>query len=306
MERQPTSPGPDDTSPSITELRAHIADLESQLAQRGQALAALHERNAELQAVIDQVPYAIYWKDRNLVYRGANRRFAMDLDFGSPETLLGRTDADLPWQASEIAAFEAIDRRVLASQQPEYDDQETVIHPNGTQEWFETYKLPLVDASGALIGVLATYNNITARKRAEATIDAQATLLQELSTPVIPITDQVLVVPLIGSIDSRRAQQVITAVLEQLASSHAQVVFLDITGVPIIDTQVAHALLQTSQAVRLLGARLVLTGIRPEVAQALVGLGVELGSIVTYSTLQRGLADTASLRAAFTRAAKLG
>src|SRR5581483_10834007 len=134
------------------------------------------------------------------------------------------------------------------------DDDETVIHPNGTQEWFETYKLPLVDASGKLIGVLATYNNITARKRAEATVDAQATLLQELSTPVIPITDQVLVLPLVGAIDSRRAQQVLAAVLDQLAASHAQIVFLDITGVPIIDTQVAHALIQTSQAVQLLGA----------------------------------------------------
>jgi rsbT co-antagonist protein RsbR len=300
MEPQLNSAEPNDSNGTAAELRTRISSLEQALAERDQALAALQEQNGQLQAVINQIPYAIYWKDRDLVYRGANRRFTSDLNLGSPDTLIGRTDANLPWQPEEIAAFEAIDRRVLATREPEYDDQETVIHSDGTQEWFETYKLPLVDASGALIGVLASYNNITARKRAEATVAAQATLLQELSTPVIPITDQVLVLPLIGAIDSRRAQQVLEAVLEQLAASHAEVIFLDITGVPIIDTQVAHALIQTGQAVRLLGARLVLTGIRPEVAQALVGLGVELGSVVTYSTLQRGLADTAVLRTALT------
>jgi rsbT co-antagonist protein RsbR len=304
MQPQPPLTTPADSHTSNGDLLARIANLEQALRERDTTIAKLSEQNAQLQAVIDHIPYAIYWKDRDLVYRGANRRFVADLDLGPPDAIIGRTDADLPWQAAEVAAFEAIDRRVLATQKPEYDDNETVIHPNGIQEWFETYKLPLVDASGKLIGVLATYNNITARKRAEATVDAQATLLQELSTPVIPITDQVLVLPLVGAIDSRRAQQVLAAVLDQLAASHAQIVFLDITGVPIIDTQVAHALIQTSQAVQLLGARLVLTGIRPEVAQALVGLGVELGAIVTYSTLQRGLADVPSLRALLSRAGK--
>ncbi|KPV46758.1 hypothetical protein SE17_43015, partial [Kouleothrix aurantiaca] len=71
----------------------------------------------------------------------------------------------------------------------------------------------------------------------------------------------------------------------------ARAVLLDITGVPVIDTQVAHTLIRTGQAVQLLGARMILTGIRPEIAQALVGLGVELSSMITYSTLQRGLAE---------------
>jgi anti-anti-sigma factor len=141
------------------------------------------------------------------------------------------------------------------------------------------------------------YEDITAQKQAEAErarwqeeiIRTQAAALAELSTPLIPITDNVMVMPLIGTVDSRRAQQVIDSLLEGVAASRAQTAILDITGVPVVDTQVANALLQAAQAVKLLGAQVVLTGIRPEVAQTLVGLGVDLTGIVTRSTLQNGI-----------------
>jgi rsbT co-antagonist protein RsbR len=100
----------------------------------------------------------------------------------------------------------------------------------------------------------------------------------------------VVVLPLIGTVDSRRAQQVMETLLEGVATSRAQVAILDITGVVVVDTQVADALVRAAQAVKLLGAQVVLTGIRPEVAQTLVGLGVDLSGIVTRSTLQSGIA----------------
>jgi PAS domain S-box-containing protein len=124
----------------------------------------------------------------------------------------------------------------------------------------------------------------------ERIIQAQAAALAELSTPVIPISDQVIVMPLIGAIESARARQVLETLLHGIERSRARVAILDITGVPLVDTQVAKSLLVAAQAVRLLGARIVLTGIRPEVAQTLVGLGVDLGDIVTRSTLQSGIA----------------
>jgi PAS domain S-box-containing protein len=141
-------------------------------------------------------------------------------------------------------------------------------------------------------------HDLTERKREaeerarlqERIIQAQAAALAELSTPVIPISDHILVMPLIGAIDSDRARQVLEALLHGIERSRAQVAILDITGVPLVDTQVAKSLLVAAQAVRLLGARVVLTGIRPEVAQTLVGLGVDLGDIVTHSTLQNGIA----------------
>jgi rsbT co-antagonist protein RsbR len=99
-----------------------------------------------------------------------------------------------------------------------------------------------------------------------------------------------MVMPLIGAIDSNRAQQVIETLLAGVASSGATSAILDITGVQIVDTQVANALLRAAQAVKLLGARVVLMGIRPEIAQTLVGLGLDLSGIVTRATLQSGIA----------------
>jgi rsbT co-antagonist protein RsbR len=100
----------------------------------------------------------------------------------------------------------------------------------------------------------------------------------------------VVVMPLIGTLDSRRTQQVIDALLSGIATSRAQVAILDITGVPIVDTQVANAIIRGAQSVKLLGAQVVLTGIRPEVAQTLVGLGADLSGLVTHSSLQSGIA----------------
>ena len=147
-------------------------------------------------------------------------------------------------------------------------------------------------------GMVCVLRDITEQKQSEMErnrlqdeiIQAQAAALAELSTPLIPINDQVMVMPLIGSIDSRRIQQVLDTLLSGIAASHASVVILDITGVPVVDTQVANALVRAAQSVKLLGASVVLTGIRPEVAQTLVGLGANLSNIITRGTLQSGIA----------------
>jgi rsbT co-antagonist protein RsbR len=126
----------------------------------------------------------------------------------------------------------------------------------------------------------------------EAVIRAQEATLAELSTPLLAISDKVLVMPLIGIIDTRRAQQVIETLLSGVTERRAAYVILDITGVSVVDSHVANALMSAAQAVRLLGARVILTGIRPEVAQTLVGLGVDLSSIMTKASLQSGIAAT--------------
>lgn len=124
----------------------------------------------------------------------------------------------------------------------------------------------------------------------EQIIDAQRTALRELSSPLIPIADNVVLMPLIGSIDSARAQQVMETLLDGVAQHRADVAILDITGVRVVDTQVANALVHAAQAIRLLGARVVLTGIGPSMAQTLVSLGIELSHIVTRGSLQSGIA----------------
>jgi rsbT co-antagonist protein RsbR len=123
----------------------------------------------------------------------------------------------------------------------------------------------------------------------EQVIAAQQSALRELSTPLIPVSDNVVIMPLIGTIDTGRAQQVMETLLEGVAQHQAELAILDITGVSVVDTQVAQALVSAAQAVRLLGARVMLTGIGPQIAQTLVQLGVDLSSINTRGSLQAGI-----------------
>ncbi len=156
----------------------------------------------------------------------------------------------------------------------------------------------LKDEAGKVLGWLSQTEDVSAQVQAEAErlalqeqiIEGQQAALRELSTPIIPITDGVIAMPLIGAIDSNRAQQVIEGLLTGVAELGATTAILDITGVPVVDTQVANALLRAAQAVKLLGAQVIITGIRPEVAQTLVGLGLDLSSITTLATLQSGIA----------------
>ncbi|NTW03557.1 MAG: STAS domain-containing protein [Oscillochloris sp.] len=127
-------------------------------------------------------------------------------------------------------------------------------------------------------------------RQQEEIIRVQAAAIDELSTPLIPLSENVVVMPLIGMIDSRRAQQVLETLLQGISASSAEYAILDITGVPVVDTQVANALAHAATAVKLLGAQVILTGIRPEVAQTIVGLGMQFEQIVTRSTLQSGIA----------------
>lgn len=127
----------------------------------------------------------------------------------------------------------------------------------------------------------------------EASLQVQQQLHQavlELAVPVIPVSDEALVVPLSGVIDSERARQFIHSVLQSLEQSRARFLIIDLTGVAVIDTYAAVVLLQVAQAARLIGAETILAGIRPEVAQTLVGLEIDLSDLRTVATLQSALA----------------
>ncbi len=126
----------------------------------------------------------------------------------------------------------------------------------------------------------------------KAAHEAQQRLLatvRELSTPIIPVLDRVLVMPLVGAIDTGRSQQIIETLLSAITTHDAEVVIIDITGVSVMDTSVANHLLQATRAASLLGAQCVLVGITPEVAQTIVHLGVDLYGLVTMSDLQSGV-----------------
>ncbi len=119
--------------------------------------------------------------------------------------------------------------------------------------------------------------------------ERQAAAIRELSSPVIRVHDRVLLLPLVGTIDSYRAQQVMESALMGIGAEQARVLILDIAGVAVVDTQVADHLLKTTAAVRLLGAQTILTGISPQVARTFVELGVDLSALHTRNKLSDGL-----------------
>lgn len=124
-------------------------------------------------------------------------------------------------------------------------------------------------------------------------IELQRGLIRDLSVPVIPISSSTLVMPLVGSLDSARLQQIQEQSLQAVERTSARTLVLDVTGVPIVDSQVAQGLLNVVQACRLLGARTILVGIRPEVAQAMVSVGIDLSAVRTFATLQSALGQLA-------------
>lgn len=126
-------------------------------------------------------------------------------------------------------------------------------------------------------------------KTREEIIAAQAEQLLELSTPVVKLWDGVVGVPLVGTLDSARTQVVMEKLLQSLLDQNAGHAIVDITGVPSVDTQVAQHLLKTVVAARMMGAECTISGIRPQIAQTIVALGIEFGDITTKATLADAL-----------------
>jgi anti-anti-sigma regulatory factor/HAMP domain-containing protein len=135
------------------------------------------------------------------------------------------------------------------------------------------------------------------RSRLQGEVVLAQEAIVQLSTPLISIDDFTIVMPLIGVLDNQRAQQMLEVLLHGVEKARARVVILDITGVALVDEQVARALLSAARAVRLLGAQVVLTGVRPEVAQGLVSTGADLSDFVTYSAMRDGIAYSLQRRA---------
>lgn len=140
-----------------------------------------------------------------------------------------------------------------------------------------------------LLDQLGLFSIESYQKTREAIIMRQQQEMLELSTPVVQIWDGILAVPLIGTLDSGRTQVVMETLLQQIISTESEIAIIDITGVPAVDTLVAQHLLKTIAAARLMGADCIISGIRPEIAQTIVHLGVDLSSVNTKATLAGAL-----------------
>ncbi len=179
---------------------------------------------------------------------------------------------------------------VLALKRPIFDALQRQAKSSGLEG-----QIDVIWTTSAIVDRMAQWTVSTYQKTREEIIVRQQHELMELSTPVIKLWDGVLAVPVIGTLDSSRAQMVMESLLERLVETGSQLAIIDITGVPTVDTLVAQHLMKTVTAIRLMGAESIISGIRPQIAQTIVHLGIDLQGIITKSTLADALATAMRL-----------
>ena len=190
---------------------------------------------------------------------------------------LSRTRAAQGYTPTETATFVfSLKQPILAALQDERGDAPDLI----AQSW----------AVNVLLDKLGLFTFESFQKKREEIIARQQVEMLELSTPVVQLWDGVLALPLIGTLDSGRTQTVMESLLQSIQATRSRMAIIDITGVPAVDTLVAQHLLKTVAATRLMGASCVVSGVRPQIAQTMVHLGVSLEGVTTKATLADALA----------------
>jgi PAS domain S-box-containing protein len=186
----------------------------------------------------------------------------------------------------------------VAHQTPNVTYENRTIHQQTGQVYHLLWTINLsYNEAGEFIAARSIARNITAKKQAEAErsrqqeelIKAQQAAIQQLSTPIIPVMDQIIVLPLVGNLDSNRARNLMRVLLKGISQHRAKIVILDITGVTDVDTHVVAHLDKTIQAARLKGTRPIITGISDAVAEAIIDLGINWHGVETLRDLQSGL-----------------
>jgi len=252
-----------------------------------QGQADLQQQVALFRQLFDAIPTPIFYKDAQGVYLGCNHAFEAATGQKRDE-IVGKTVYDIsPGDLAE--RYHQADVELIEQQGTQVYESE-IQYADGSRHNVIFHKAVFYRPDGTPGGMVGTILDITERKQAEMLLEEQARALHEISTPLLRISDTTLLMPIVGAIDSNRAQQIMETLLEGIAEQQSDIAILDITGVQMVDTQVADALIRTAQAVRLLGASVILTGIGATMAQTLVQLGVDLGDLTTHGTLQAGIA----------------
>ena len=188
-------------------------------------------------------------------------------------TELSRSRAQHGFTASETATF------IFSLKQPLFARLHQELEKNADTLSEENW------AATVLLDKLGLFTTEVHQQNREAVIARQQQELLELSTPVVKLWEGILVLPLIGTLDSARTQVIMESLLQQIVESEATIAIIDITGVPTVDTLVAQHLLKTVAAARLMGADCIISGIRPQIAQTIVQLGVDLNEVTTKASL---------------------
>ena len=241
--------------------------------------SAMIESSQQRQAIIDHAADAIMLVDQTGMVRDANLR--CDAMFAMP--VVGQSLFDL----TTISQQQLEQRTIM--------EEGTARRHDGTEFPIETSIGSMQEGDEELWIVFV--RDISARRTTELErnrlqmemLRGQEAMLQRLSAPLIPLTNEVVVMPLVGTLSGERLASINNLVPRDIERLRARIVILDLTGVPSVDAAVVPQFGLLAQAIRLLGARLILTGIQPDVADALVQAGINLSAIQTYSTLQNGI-----------------
>ena len=271
------------------------------MAGRNSIASALQKRGADIQAKwSEQLTATIAGTARGRIsVDELNQQIQHFLDVFTPAVRSNKLDDISAPEWAEVRAFldDLSRRRVLAG----FSSDETAT-------FIFSLKRPLFDAlqqeaagvtvqyaedvwgATALLDQLGLHTVKTFQKAREEIINRQQQELLELSTPVVKLWDGILALPMIGTLDSARTQVVMESLLQKIVETESEIAIIDITGVPTVDTLVAQHLLKTVTAIRLMGADCIISGVRPQIAQTIVHLGVDLQGVTTKANLADALA----------------
>ncbi|MGI9557400.1 MAG: PAS domain-containing protein, partial [Solirubrobacterales bacterium] len=240
------------------------------------------------QLLLDSTGEGIYVIDTNGDCTFANPACADLLGYGSVAELLGKNMHDLihhtrpngdPYPEEECRIYQAVRQRKGTRV-----DDELLFRGDGSSFPAEYSSYPM-ERDGDLVGCVVTFMDISERLQVMELNQS----LMEMSTPVTQVWNKLLLLPLVGIIDTKRARDIMSAMLSEISETRARVFILDISGVGVIDTAVANHLIQITKATSLMGCDCIVSGVSPAIAQTIVELGIDVGKVQTTATMQDAL-----------------
>lgn len=276
---------------AIARQAAVVVDNRLLFEQTQRALGEQRRQRSTLETLLDNLPIGVYVED------AATRQPL--LVNATAQSIGGEGPFDLTPPGSELALpyEEWMTSRTLATGEV-VSGEVDVRRADGSRVGVDILSAPIRDESGAVVRTITVFQDISERRAAEQEhlrmredlIRAQAAALAERSTPLIPISAEVLVMPLIGTIDEDRGRQILETLVSLGGHARVRLAIVDVTGVRNLGAQAAGAIIDAAKALRLRGVDAVLTGIGPDMAATLVSLGISLERVVTRGTLQDGIA----------------
>ena len=237
--------------------------------------------------LLDQLPTPVFAVDTDLKIIFMNKT-GLDFLGCKSKDILGKPCGEV-MQSKHCGTKDC--RITKAMQQGESDTARNEITVKGRTVPIEYTTAALMDDDGNVIGGLEYMLDITERVRDEKRLREQSQTIQEISTPAISLWEGIVVLPVLGVVDSLRAKQMMNAMLSKIKETAAKTIILDIQGVAAVDTAVANHLIKITKATKLMGCRCIISGISPAVAETLVQLGIDLGDVATNSSLCDALGD---------------